>query len=337
MKFILKVISIILVTAMTLAAMSSCIVIEKIDGDGQIDKDGKIDGDENKDSGHVHNVRVRVENDNSEATCTKGTHEYRIEECTVCDKILSKQYVKLADALGHSFSEGICIRCGAGNGSDGLEVIKNEDGGYTVTGIGSCTDTHPVIEAYGDEPITAIADGAFEGCQKLKGVTIGTRVTQIGIDAFRGCKSLTSVEIGNSVVKIGTKAFAYCDLIESITIPDSVVSIDDMAFGFCYSLSEINFEGNLSELGREAFHSCDSLTSVELPEGLTRINAFTFRYCESLQSVTIPSSVTWVRSKPFDGCEALREIRYRGTEEDWRRIDFETELLERIVSFNAEY
>ena len=150
MKFILKAISTILVAALTLATMSSCIVIEKIEGE------------------HLHDVRTRVEIGNSEATCTEDAYEYLIEECTVCNETISSQYVKIADALGHSFSGSICIRCGAGSGSTGLEVVKNDGVGYTVVGIGDCTDTYLTIEAHDDAPITAIADGAFDGCASLK-------------------------------------------------------------------------------------------------------------------------------------------------------------------------
>ena len=318
MKSVIKAISIILVAALTLAAMSSCIVIEKIDGD------------------HVHDIRYRTESD-GEARCTESVYGYMIEYCTICNETLNRQYTKLEDALGHSFSGNRCIRCNADGGSDGLEVIKNDGVGYTVVGIGDCIDTRLVIEAYGDEPITAIADGAFDTCTQLKSVSIGSNVKEIGAYAFSNCKNLTYIDIGCSVEVIKNNAFAACTALNNIIIPDNVRSIGDSVFIECKSLSRVVFEGDLSELGRDVFGLCYSITAIDLPEGISRINAYAFRACSNLNYVTIPSSVTSVGQMAFDGCEALREIRYRGTEDNWGLISFETALPDSIVSIIYEY
>ena len=38
--------------------------------------------------------------------------------------------------------------------------------------------------------VTAVADGACEGCGRLEYVTIGKNVSEIGTDAFKGCDKL---------------------------------------------------------------------------------------------------------------------------------------------------
>lgn len=66
--------------------------------------------------------------------------------------------------------------------------------------------------------VTTIANNAFNGCKKLKSVTIGKNVTKIGDSAFFKCTSLKKITIPASVTKIGKKAFYGCKNLKSITI-----------------------------------------------------------------------------------------------------------------------
>ncbi|MDE6567930.1 MAG: leucine-rich repeat protein [Lachnospiraceae bacterium] len=66
--------------------------------------------------------------------------------------------------------------------------------------------------------VTAISDNAFNGCKKLKSVTIGKFVTTIGNKAFFKCTAFKKITIPASVTKIGKKAFYGCKKLKSITI-----------------------------------------------------------------------------------------------------------------------
>lgn len=56
--------------------------------------------------------------------------------------------------------------------------------------------------------VTAITDGAFQGCTGLTSVEIPSTVTVIGQNAFNGCSGLIIIKIGKGVKEIGSKAFA---------------------------------------------------------------------------------------------------------------------------------
>ena len=96
--------------------------------------------------------------------------------------------------------------------SNGLQYTINPDGqSYSVTGIGTCTDTDIVIpETYEGLPVTSIGDGAFSGCSLLTSINISNSVTSIGEDAFYNCSSLISIVIPDSVTSIGNNAFYGC-------------------------------------------------------------------------------------------------------------------------------
>ena len=264
------------------------------------------------------------------ATCT---------EQAVCEKCNAK-YGELAN---HDYKNGVCTVCGIRLPSEGLEYSLNSDEtGYTVTGIGSCTDTEIIIPSkHNAKPVTSIGERAFNYCDSLTSVTIGNSVTSIGNYAFSGCTGLTSVTIPDSVTSIGDYAFYNCTGLTSITIPNSVTSIGSSAFSDCSGLtsiivdegntkyhsagnclietatktlilgcktSVIPADGSVTSIGRSAFSGCTGLTSVTIGNSVTSIGDCAFDGCKGLTSVTIPDSVTSIGWGAFRGCTGLAKI-----------------------------
>lgn len=58
--------------------------------------------------------------------------------------------------------------------------------------------------------VTVIGSKAFNGCKKLKTVTIGNNVTTIEANAFFNCKKLTKVNVGKKLSKVNKNAFKKC-------------------------------------------------------------------------------------------------------------------------------
>ena len=185
------------------------------------------------------------------ATCT---------EQAVCEKCNAK-YGELAN---HEYENGVCIVCGIRRQSEGLEYSLNSDGnGYTVTGIGTCTDKELIIPSeYNAKPVTSIGERAFYDCRGLTSVTIPDSVTSIGSYAFFYCTGLTSVTIGNGVTSIGEHAFYGCNGLTSVTIGDSVTSIGERAFESCTGLTSVTIPDSVTNIGNYAFSDCYRLVEV---------------------------------------------------------------------------
>ena len=75
--------------------------------------------------------------------------------------------------------------------TENLAYKLNDDGsGYTVTGIGTCTDKDVIIpETYRGKPVVAIGEGAFAGVT-LETISFAKNIKSIGSNAFYGCKNL---------------------------------------------------------------------------------------------------------------------------------------------------
>lgn len=81
------------------------------------------------------------------------------------------------------------------SGSQGLEFTSNHDGTCAVTGMGSCTDSEPIIPAKSPagDTVTSIGVSAFSECYDLIRITIPSSVTVIGAGAFDDCVSLEKI------------------------------------------------------------------------------------------------------------------------------------------------
>lgn len=225
--------------------------------------------------------------------------------------------------------------------SEGLEFTINEypvDGGYSVTGIGTCTDTDIVIpKTYKGRPVTGIKYRAFANCTSLTSVTIPNSVKSIGYSSFEDCTSLTSIIIPSSVTSISGFAFCDCTSLTNVFIPNSVTSIGDGAFRSCTSLTSIMIPNSVTNFGSNVFENCwslkyneydnaiylgnktnpyhvlikakdESITSCEIHKDTKIIAPWAFAYRDLLIEVNIPDNVTSISYNAFFSCDLLASI-----------------------------
>lgn len=147
--------------------------------------------------------------------------------------------------------------------SKGLAYTLNDDeASYSVTGIGTCTDTDIIIPSeYEGLPVTRIDHDAFNKCTSLTSIVIPDSVTSIAWSVFWDCFSLTSVTIPNSVTSIDTQAFYGCTSLKSITIPDGVTQIEDYLFSGCTALTSIDIPTSVTGIS-DAFAELTKLSII---------------------------------------------------------------------------
>lgn len=301
---------------------------------------------------NAHNFGEWIKNEGADThtrVCSFNNEHSETENChggtATCTEqaVCEKCNAKYGKALGHDYQSGVCTRCGTERASEGLEYSLNSDEtGYTVTGIGSCTDTEIVIPSkYNAKPVTRIGSYAFENCTGLTSVTIPDSVTSIGYRAFLGCTGLVNITVadnntkyhssGNclvetasktlilgcntsvipndgSVTNIGQGAFSGCTGLTSVTIPDSVTSIEDNTFDGCTGLVSVTIGNGVTRIVSSAFEGCTGLMNITIPDSVTSISGGAFRGCSKLTSVTIGNGVISIGEGAFQGCMKLKDI-----------------------------
>ena len=96
-----------------------------------------------------------------------------------------------------------------------------------------------------------------------------TKATFVSDYAFNNCDSLTSVTIGSYVEWIGDYAFAGCRYIKNVVIQDSpsgygYLTIGNFVFYGCMLLEDVTILFcNIDRIGDYVFHDCGSLKSIK--------------------------------------------------------------------------
>ena len=100
--------------------------------------------------------------------------------------------------------------------------IKDSKNVYEVTKI-SKTEKTVVYRQPQNKNITSVS---IPKTVKINGVSY--KVTTISTNAFNGCKKLKSVTIGNNIVKIGKNAFKNCKNLKKIDIQSTKLTLKNI-------------------------------------------------------------------------------------------------------------
>ncbi len=194
------------------------------------------------------------------------------------------------------------------------DTVEHEGQDYTITSIGGnaflkCENLSSV--SFDTDSLSAISDGAFNGCASLRGIQIPDTVASIGNKAFAS-SGLTSIDIPSGVTQIAQNTFNGCSGLGSVTFKGQVESIGGNAFYGCTSLTEIQIPDTVASIGSLAFYS-SGLRSIDIPSGVTQIEQKTFAECSGLSSVTFQGQVESIGDQAFENCTSLTEIQIPNT------------------------
>lgn len=261
-------------------------------------------------------------------TCTEAGHaEYWQCECgqlfADADGKTTLDAIPTLAPLGHDLVTDTCThctRCNYRKPSDGLVYTLNADGAsYSVTGIGTATDTFIVIAPeYNSLPVTAIGANAFYNQSQVIGVETPASIDFVGEYAFCGCK-LGEIDFkGNlstwvNIEKIKDRFFNLHSLgnlyINNLIVKDITIS-------------------NSTSIRESAFSHCLSLQRATISEEISLIDHSAFAYCKNLDSISLPVTITTINSSAFYLCENLSTVDYSGNIDSWCSISFTSNPLD---------
>ena len=157
-----------------------------------------------------------------------------------------------------------------------------------------------------------LPEKSFYRCDRLRSVSLGEGLKEIGRRAFAGCISIEEVSLPQSLTTIGEEVFfdneengKTCSVLKKVNFPDNLKSIGNQAFR-CTAIEEAALPDGLTDLGRYVFAQTP-LKSVRLPESLTYIPSAGF-YFTLLQKVNVPATCTFIDGGAFECCYSLEVI-----------------------------
>jgi hypothetical protein len=206
--------------------------------------------------------------------------------------------------------------------SQGLEFTLNNDNvSYSVTGIGTCTDSIVNIPgAYNCLPVTALASECFyPGGTNIESIEVPDSVQTIGYEAFYGCSNLASLSlpfVGESRTAnvrenrligwlFGTTSYTGSEMANDQIVYTSQTTykrfylptklktvivrggtIKEAAFKNCRSISNIIIGADVSGIEYQAFSGCSSLTNVNLEHNIWLIDDAAYTFENSSKAAT---------------------------------------------------
>ena len=101
------------------------------------------------------------------------------------------------------------------------------------------------------------------------------------------------------------------------------------------AVRKVIIQKGLTTIGHYAFEGSE-LTDVTIPDGVISIGFCAFADCAKLKSIEIPKSVNAIMPDAFRNCNNLTDIRFLGSEQEWKAIDKGTDscLSNARIHFN---
>ena len=182
------------------------------------------------------------------------------------------------------------------------------------------------------ENLTSINEYMFSNCGLLEEANIPSKTTKIGHSAFYGCKKLKSITLPKTIRELDDMAFYDCDSVTELILPEGLEVIGQSALGDMGGIKSIKIPSSVIELGNSALRGSafenDSLVWADLSEYKGNLSWYLFEYQENLKYVVLSADVKEIDARCFTDCDSLKTIYYLGTEEQWEKVDIDSESAE---------
>ena len=201
--------------------------------------------------------------------------------------------------------------------------------------------------------VKIISSYVFSGQSALTKVVIPDGVETIRENAFANCISLVEVKFleNSKLLEIGKNAFLGCSKLAEIEFPSDLIILGEDAFSGCDSLAQINLANdlplsiinNVKDRENIRYNECDGalylgnsqnpylalvrvkdkeIETCVVQDGCKYICENAFFECYMLKEITIPKSLVSVESRGIRDSWRLETLIYKGSIEDWCKIDF---------------
>ena len=170
-------------------------------------------------------------------------------------------------------------------------------------------------------PVTAIAESAFAGLERLEEVIFPDSMEYIGENAFSNCTKLINFNVPSNLNYIGANAFNNTAYL--LNHPEGAVEIGSILYTYNGILpndtavvksedspaiaNHANYFnlGKFIQIGAGVFYNQPGIEYAEIPDDITTISDKLFMNCVNLHEVHLSDSVKYIGSEAFSGATSL--------------------------------
>lgn len=234
---------------------------------------------------------------------------------------------------------------------DNTAWLQNQPSGMVYAGKVAYTYTGtPPSDLQFRSDTRGISDALCSSWDALNSVDIPASIVSIGSDAFFLCSNLTAVKIHDiaawcqidfSNSNSNPLSWGYNLYLNDLPITDITISGEFeylMAYAFCNcaTLEHVTIADNVYIIGTGSFQG-SHLETITFGSNVEHIMRSAFAECTALQSVVFSTNLRYIEIGAFDHCYVLTDVYYTGTEEQWQRIQIDTNndyLLNATIHYN---
>ena len=217
----------------------------------------------------------------------------------------------------HAFEGCAALRRAAFSGRDAGKPVSCSVGESAFSGCASletlenCTVIKPEKRAFADSGLTEIrlgeiresGGGCFEGCGRLRAVTLPEKTETVSSAMFRNCTALETVDLG-SARRIAEEAFAGCTSLKIVCASGNTrdaCRVEEKAFENCGSLRLVWLD-RVSACAADAFAGCpEAKLYMTYADAATEKNA-------AKAGIPIAGEDVWRAELLPDGTLSLEEL-----------------------------
>lgn len=230
-------------------------------------------------------------------------------------EVLENRDIKVS--FSQSKAEGVLIDWGDGKNERSAAVssdvfsthIYNQPGRYTIT-LTIDEDCDLLFGANALPLISIDSIGASEGCNALRKVYIGDRVTKFNKGVFFKNYALHSVSMSKGVIVLSESNFRNSS-IEYITIPSGIDTILSETFCECGCLKNISLPVSVQNLEQSAIYQCNALKRLNF-KNIINPQKGAVAYDNAISEIVVNAGIAYIPNKFCSNCKSLEKISFLG-------------------------
>lgn len=207
------------------------------------------------------------------------------------------------------WGDGKNERSGAVSSDVSSTHIYNQPGRYTIT-LTIDEDCDLLFGANALPLISIDSIDTSEGCNTLRKVYIGDRVTKFNNGIFLKNYALHSVSMNQGITALADDCFK-CSSIEFMTIPSGVEAIPYSAFNMCSCLRTISLPVSVQNLEQNAIYQCNALKRLNF-KNIVNPQRGAVAYDNAISEIVVNAGITYIPNEFCRNCKSLEKISFLG-------------------------